>query len=90
MGAKESPPTPVLKVGTMYRVLDVRTAWAAPGSIVECVSVLNESLSSDFAACTARVLFGTITDTPRDEVLPEGCTRFVSHELEPLNAPEPR
>jgi len=88
VSANEPPPTHGLKVGTMYRVRDVRTAWATPGSIVECVSIYNEDMSPDFAACTARVLFGTITDAPKDERLPEGYTRFINKELEPLNALE--
>ena len=89
MSANESPPTRALKVGTMYRVLDVPTAWAAPGSIIETIEVYNR-VSDDMQACTARVLFGTIKTRPDEEDFPHDCTRFVSHELEPLNAPEPR
>ena len=85
MSANESRLTHGLKVGTMYRVLNVPTAWATPGSIVECVSIYNEDMSPDFAACTARVLFGTIKELPRDEALPEGHTRFINKELENLN-----
>ena len=87
MGAKESPPTHGLKVGTMYRVRDVPTAWATPGSIIETIEVYNR-VSDDMQACTARVLFGDIRTRPDEEDLPHDQTRFVAYELEALNAPE--